>query len=80
MKSDKTSTPVSPPVRAMIPLVNADGLASFLQISPRSIRRLVAEGKIPPPLRFSGSPRWNLRAIEGWIWAGCKATPKKGSR
>jgi predicted DNA-binding transcriptional regulator AlpA len=77
MKSDKTSTPVSPPVRATIPLVNADGLASYLQISPRSIRRLAAEGRIPKPLRIGGSPRWNLRLVERWVWAGCPASPRK---
>jgi len=80
MKPAKTATPVAPPVRATIPLVNADGLASFLQISPRSIRRLVSEGKIPAPLRFSGSPRWNLKAIESWVWGGCKPSPKKSGR
>ncbi len=80
VKNPKASTPATSPVRSSLPLVNAEELAEFFGCSPRSIRRLVAEGKIPAPLRFSGSPRWNLRAIEQWIWAGAKASPRKGSR
>jgi predicted DNA-binding transcriptional regulator AlpA len=80
--SPKASTPGSSPARPLpvCPLVNGETLAQYLGISPRSIRRLVSEGKIPAPLRFSGSPRWNLKLIESWVWGGCKATPKKGSR
>lgn len=78
----KTSTPASSPARPLpvCPLVNGDTLAQYLGISPRSIRRLVAEGKIPAPLRFSGSPRWNLKEIESWVWSGCRPTLKKGRR
>ena len=78
----KTATPATSPARPLpvCPLVNADALAQYLGISPRSIRRLTAEGKIPAPYRFLGSPRWNLREIEQWVWGGCKPSPKKGSR
>jgi len=80
--SPKASTPGSSPARPLpvCPLVNGETLAQYLGISPRSIRRLVAEGKIPAPLRFSGSPRWNLKAIESWVWGGCKPSPKKSGR
>jgi len=53
------------------PLINAMELAAYLGISPRSIRRLTAEGKIPAPLRFCGSPRWNIKDVNLWVLAGC---------
>ena len=78
----KTATPASSPARPLpvCPLVNGDTLAQYLGISPRSIRRLVAEGRIPKPLRIGGSARWNLKLIESWVWGGCKPTPKKVGR
>ncbi len=53
------------------PLVTAQQLAELLAVSPRSLRRLVATGRCPKPIRLGGAARWHLQRIETWLRAGC---------
>ena len=45
--------------------------ASFLGCSTMSIRRLVAAGKAPPPLRVGKLLRWPCAVVEAWVDRGC---------
>jgi excisionase family DNA binding protein len=52
-------------------LIGAECLANLLQLSTRTLWRLVHAGKIPAPLRIGRSVRWKRSEIEQWIEAGC---------
>jgi excisionase family DNA binding protein len=52
-------------------LITAAELAELMQISPRTLWRLLSAGKIIQPIRIGGSTRWRLREVEEWIAAGC---------
>ena len=55
-------------------LLTADELAELLQISPRSIWRLLSKGELLPPIRFGGTTRWRVQDVEEWIELGCPAS------
>jgi excisionase family DNA binding protein len=52
-------------------LVSADELAKMLDVSERTIWRLLSGGKLPRPLRLGGSVRWRLAEVTTWIAEGC---------
>ena len=52
-------------------LMNAAEVAKALNVSERSIWRLLSAGKMPRPVRIGGSTRFRVRDIENWIDAGC---------
>ena len=52
-------------------LVSVERLAKLLEVSPRTIRRGVESGKIPPPVRVGSLVRWRLDIIYAWIADGC---------
>lgn len=52
-------------------LLTAKGLAAMLNVSARTIRRLVAAGRLIPPVKFGGSVRWRLDEVRDWIKSGC---------
>ena len=54
-------------------LITKGQAAELVGISTRTLDRLVATGRFPPPIRLGGSRRWNRRALVRWIDAGCKA-------
>ncbi len=54
-------------------LLTAEQLADLLQVSERTLRRLVASGKIMKPNRIGRQLRWPLREITRWIEQGCPA-------
>lgn len=45
-------------------LVTAEDVAGLLDISTRTLWRLVSAGKIVPPLKLGGSTRWRRADIE----------------
>lgn len=51
-------------------VITTDGLAETLDMSVRSIHRLLSGGKIPKPSRLGGQLRWSRAEIEEWIQAG----------
>ena len=62
-------------------LLTADDLARVLQLSARSVRRLIDEGRCPQPVRISRrSPRWEPKAVEEWIAKGCPRCRRKQSK
>jgi prophage regulatory protein len=52
-------------------LVTASQIAMLMQISTRTLWRLLSGGKIPEPLRIGGAVRWRLDDVKNWIAAGC---------
>ena len=53
------------------PLLTVSDLCRLLQVSPRTIRRWVLEGKFPEPTRLGNAPnspvRWPPEEIAAWL-------------
>jgi len=58
-------------------MLTSQQLAEFLQISDRTLRRLVSSGKIISPTRIGRQVRWPLAKILTWIEEGCPAPAKQ---
>ena len=54
-------------------LISAEQVASILNVSTRTLWRLLSAGKLPEPVRLGGSTRWRLDQVRQWIDAGCPA-------
>ena len=52
-------------------LITAAQLARLMQISQRTLWRLVSAGKVIRPIRIGGNTRWRLNEVERWIADGC---------
>lgn len=57
-------------------LVPVDTVAHLLQVSKRTVWRLVSAGKLVSPLRVGGSVRWRIQDIRDWIARGCNLSGK----
>lgn len=56
--------------------LNTRGVALKLACSERQVRRLVAAGEIPDPIRLGGNVRWTQRQIAEWVASGCPKRPQ----
>ena len=56
------------------PLMTAKDLAQMLQLSTRTLWRLLSAGRLPPPVRIGGAVRWRHEIIVKWIGEGCPLT------
>jgi prophage regulatory protein len=54
-------------------LLTAEQVAHLIQISPRTLWRLVSSKQIVGPMKIGGATRWPRSAVEQWIAAGCPA-------
>jgi excisionase family DNA binding protein len=52
-------------------LVTARQVATILQVSNRTLWRMLSAKRLPAPIRVGGIVRWRVDAIETWIAAGC---------
>lgn len=52
-------------------LIAADELASMLDVSTRTVWRLLSTGRLVQPVRIGGSVRWRLDEVRDWIKNGC---------
>lgn len=59
------------------PLLTADQLAAWLQVSVRSLWRMRSAGDVPAPVRIRGAVRWRAADIEGWLAAGCPSVAEQ---
>jgi excisionase family DNA binding protein len=57
-------------------LIAADEVAAMLDISTRTLWRLVSAKRVVAPVRIGGSTRWRRAEVEAWVAAGCP-TPAK---
>jgi predicted DNA-binding transcriptional regulator AlpA len=54
-------------------MVDKRWIAKTLGCSERHVDRLADGGLMPPPSKLGRLCRWNRKAIEKWIEAGCPA-------
>lgn len=52
-------------------LVSAETVAKMLNISPRTVWRLLSAGKLIEPVRLGGNTRWRSAEVLQWIAEGC---------
>lgn len=52
-------------------LIAADELAAMLDVSTRTVWRLLSTGRLVQPIRIGGSVRWRLDEVRDWITKGC---------
>ena len=52
-------------------LIAADELARLLDVSTRTVWRLLSAGQLVQPIRLGGSVRWRLDEVRQWINNGC---------
>ncbi len=52
-------------------LINAEELARLMNISERTLWRLLSGRKLPQPVRIGRNTRWRLAEVEEWIERGC---------
>lgn len=64
---EQTATSTTSEVR----LIAADELAKMLDVSTRTVWRLLSTGKMVQPVRIGGSVRWRLDEVKEWINNGC---------
>ncbi|MFO7858943.1 MAG: helix-turn-helix domain-containing protein [Ectothiorhodospiraceae bacterium] len=53
------------------PMLTSEDVARLLGCSKRTVRRLVAKGQIPRPLRIGRLIRWQQDVIVTWMAGGC---------
>ncbi len=58
-------------------LIPADRVALMMNISTRTLWRLVSAKKIVEPVRIGGSVRWNIADVHRWVAEGC---PEQSAR
>uniref|UniRef100_A0A7C2P0J8 DNA-binding protein n=1 Tax=Schlesneria paludicola TaxID=360056 RepID=A0A7C2P0J8_9PLAN len=59
-----------------VELVSIERLAEMLDVSKRTVQRLMGMGKLPPAIRVGVQWRWRLSDVLEWIDAGCP-TPRE---
>lgn len=52
-------------------LISAEELARLMQVSERTLWRLLSAGKVPQPVRIGRSTRWRYAEVREWIERGC---------
>jgi excisionase family DNA binding protein len=52
-------------------LINAEELARIMDVSERTLWRLLSGGKLPRPVRIGRNTRWRLAEVMEWIERGC---------
>ena len=52
-------------------LITAEELAKLMNVSERTLWRLLSGGKLLKPVRIGRSTRWRLAEVEEWIQKGC---------
>lgn len=52
-------------------LLSVDQVASLLQVSTRTVWRLLSSGELIEPVRMRGNTRWRRVELEAWIESGC---------
>ncbi|MCA9028777.1 MAG: helix-turn-helix domain-containing protein [Planctomycetaceae bacterium] len=52
-------------------LLSVKDFAKLMQVSTRTIWRLLSSRKLPQPIRVGGSVRWRRDDVEAWLLADC---------
>ena len=54
-------------------LMDVGELSRMLDVSTRTLWRLLSAGQLVEPIKLGGSTRWRRSDVESWIEAGCPA-------
>ena len=57
-------------------LLTASDLADALSVSERHVWALNSSGRLPRPIRFGRSVRWNVSELQDWLDAGAPERSK----
>jgi excisionase family DNA binding protein len=60
--------------------LTAKDLARSFQVSVRTIRRWCRQGRLPAPVRISGTVRWNPTVVQEWLDNGTLASNSNCTR
>lgn len=52
-------------------LLTAGQVASMIQVSQRTLWRMLSANRLPAPIRIGGVVRWRVGEIHQWIAQGC---------
>jgi excisionase family DNA binding protein len=52
-------------------LITAEEVARMMNVSTRTLWRLLSAGRFPKPVRFGGNTRWRVAEVLRWIEDGC---------
>ena len=52
-------------------LMDVGQLARMLDVSTRTLWRMLSAGQLVEPIKLGGSTRWRRRDVEEWVEAGC---------
>ncbi len=55
-------------------LLSVEQVAETMQVSIRTVWRLLSAGEMIAPVRIRGNTRWRRAELEAWIEAGCPTT------
>jgi excisionase family DNA binding protein len=55
-------------------LIDSRQVGELLNLSTRTVWRLLSAGKLPQPVRIGRSVRWSRSDLETWIANGCPET------
>jgi excisionase family DNA binding protein len=69
--------PVSAGVDTIPILISAEELAKLMQVSERTLWRLLFAGKVPQPVRIGRNTRWRYAEVREWIEKGCPGTSSR---
>jgi excisionase family DNA binding protein len=61
-------------------MLGVKDVAQLLSCSSRHVYRLCDGGLMPRPVKLGALVRWDRRAIEQWIAAGCPAERRVNTR
>ena len=59
-------------------LITAAEMANMMNISVRTLWRLLSAGELIQPIRIGGNTRWRLEQVRQWIAEGCPPPPGTG--
>ena len=52
-------------------LMDVGQLARMLDVSTRTLWRMLSAGQLVAPIKLGGNTRWRRRDVEEWVEAGC---------
>ena len=59
------------PIPEYSALLSVEQVATMLQVSPRTVWRLLSSGELIEPVRIRGNTRWRRDELDAWINDGC---------
>jgi len=71
MNNNPKISPQTASEREASVLISAETVAQMLNVSPRTVWRLLSAGKLIEPIRIGGNTRWRSAEMRDWIAEGC---------